>query len=209
MLATIGIETGDVDAGLSRLRGVLALDPTSRARPQRSHSYPRAVGTIRRGRCRAGELRQAHRELTLPRHVRCAHQSLAWGRSRSTEHLRRFVANHPARAHLSRGRRYTRHPTRDDGVVCSRDRRDARRLSIPAPLVPVPGRTPRLRRRSREYLRMLERAVDARLYDLLWLNRCPAIACVRDADAFAALRSRVALNAEAIRDALHVAHPVR
>jgi serine/threonine-protein kinase len=51
-------------------------------------------------------------------------------------------------------------------------------------------------------LAQLQRAADALLYDVLWLDRCPLLAFVRDTPEFAAQRARVEARARTVRDAL-------
>jgi len=195
-------EAGATDRGLSHLESALALDPTNEG----------ACAWIARVHFLLGDRDKA---LAWVRRVRAAPfvaaANLSLGRfalaDRDPEAARAMLATMPAadgpavfgRALLERVA--TGHFAEDvreflERLVRPNGERRQRALGhqIRAELAALDGDDARV-------LAEVEGAVEAHLFDILWMDRCPGLAGVRGTAAFAVLRARVAAEAARVIDA--------
>ncbi|MCC7538350.1 MAG: protein kinase [Deltaproteobacteria bacterium] len=204
LLGNVLLEIGRPDDGIYRLETVLSLDPTTTT----------ARWELARGCALAGRWDRVDVLLALP-----------------VERAEELAGRRVARARLNLWRGAARHEVNDivgdRSDIMARHYDDALRGTQP-PLAPslidawlsrtLPGSRirPLLFQFAAEVTSTVDpaaaldyvgRAVDERLFDLTWLDRCPLLACVRHDARFAALRARVVEHIAAIDAALDAPRP--
>jgi eukaryotic-like serine/threonine-protein kinase len=210
MLASIEFEIGELDSAMTRARGVLALDPSSDVARADLSRVLALLGRFDEGRA-IGEGHMDHPQSRIAYWV-VAVRSDFWRGSVHRDDIPADVAANPrVMQHIMAFREATERRRISAQLVADWEREAviARLGSRYRPLMwqflaelhAHVGDKPRA-------LAALDRAVAARLHDRVWLERCPALACVRDEPAFTSLYAQVAARADAIRAALVSQHTV-
>jgi TolB-like protein/predicted Ser/Thr protein kinase len=213
MLVSIESEVGELDAALVRARRVLALDPTSYVARADLARLLALLGRFDESHEVAAE-HMDHPQSRVAYFVFSVRLDLWRGAVRSTQDPPELAVNEAAQNYVEDYVRAYREATEHralspEFVAQWQQRAETARVGsrfrplmfqFLVELLAHIGDTPRA-------LAVLERAVEARLYDLVWLDRCPALARVRAEPGFASLRARVVGRVEAIRAALSSREP--